>query len=260
MATPNTVAVNATLAADIAAMNVRATFMSLSITLVGGERLAPGEKRGGKKLTYGDATVRDTFVTGISRVAAMKRRLKVLNALTGADLDAMVAEGHEGWNGRGKNATKVPVTRADFDLALAELIASAEKSRDGVNSATHDHVFEPLVDPDTGARVRGGRVYIGNPNGPDAATPGTIYLHGVRVGRKVLKQPVNGWLPASKSAAKTVAKRRIERLLPKYVSYRLEPGTGFVLNVGAGAAVAADADGVTIDAKAIDHIRAALVA
>jgi hypothetical protein len=255
---PNTVDVNATLAGDIAAMNVRATFMSLVTTLVGGERLAPGEKRGGKKLRYGDATVRDTFVTGISRVAAMKRRLKVLNALTGADLDAFTAEGHEGWTGRGKNATKVAVTRADFDLALSELIASAEKSRDGKNSATHDHVFEGLVVD--GERVRGGRVYIGNPNGPDAASPGTIYLHGVRVGRKVLKDPVNGWLPASKSAAKTVAKRRIERLLPRYVSYRLEPGTGFVLNVGAGAAVAADADGVTIDSKAVDHIRAALVA
>jgi hypothetical protein len=251
--------VNATLARDLAEMNVRATFMSVVITLKGDERLAPGEGRGGKKVRYGDATVRDTFVTGIDYRAHNVRKLKVLRALTGADLDAMVAEGHEGWDGRGAKATRVAVTRADFDAALAELVESAELSRDGQNEATHDHVFEPLRD-EAGNPVRGARVYVGNPSGDHAATPGTIYLHGIRVGRKILKDPTHGWLPASKSAAKTVAKRRIEQLLPNWVSYCLEPGSGFVLNVGAGAAIASDREGISFDEKTVEHVRATLEA
>jgi len=246
---------NAALATDLASMTGRATFMSVIMRLVGAEYLAPGEKRGGLKIRQGDALVRDTFVTGVSYTAFKARELATLDGITEADLDVFVAEGLQGYDGRGASANLVALTRTDYVDALAEMKESATLSRDGLNSATHDHVFEPLMVD--GKRVRGGRVYVGNPNGPDAATPGTVYLHGLRVGRTVVEQPTHGWR-TSRTGVKAAAKARIGRLLPRYVSYRLQEGGEWVLNVGAGAAVASDAAGVTVDTHAVDHIRACL--
>ena len=229
-----------------------ARFVSLVTTLKGASRLAPGEKRGGLKITVGNDTVRDTFVAGANYGTLKAKDAAILDTLTGADLDTMVADGHTAWTGRGAKATQVAVTRADFDLALAEMIDSTAKTLAGTNTSTTDHVYESLeVD---GEKVRGYRVYVGptDPNATPASTPGTIYVQGLRVGRKVI-EAAEFARPASKSSAKSVAKRVITRLLPsrRYVSYCLEPGTDFILNMGVDAVTASDAAGITVDATAV---------
>ena len=232
-----------------------ASIMSVVTTLRGVERLAPGEKRGGRKVRMGDDTVRDTFVAGRSYTALKQRDAVILDGLTGADLDAMVAEGHMAWSGRGAKATQVAVTRADFDLALAEMIASTAKSIAGTNTSTTDHVYEPLLVD--GKALKGYRVYVGpaDPSIKPASAPGTIYVQGLRVGRKVIEAAQYA-RPASKSGGKAVAKRVITRLLPsrRYVQYRLEPGTDFVLNLGADAVTASDDAGITVDPTVVASI------
>jgi hypothetical protein len=243
---------SSTLAALISDSTRCARFVSVVTTLKGVERLAPGEKRGGLKVRMGNDTVRDTFVAGANYGTLKAKDAEILDALTGADLDAMVADGHTAWSGRGKNATQVAVTRADFDLALAEMIDSTAKTLAGTNTSTTDHVYESLeVD---GAKVRGYRVYVGptDPNATPASTPGTIYVQGLRVGRKVIEAAQYA-RPVSKSSAKSVAKRIITRLLPsrRYVSYCMEPGTDFILNLGSDAVSASDAAGITVDPTAV---------
>ena len=232
-----------------------ASIMSVVTTLKGVERLAPGEKRGGLKVRMGNDTVRDTFVAGRSYTSLKRKDAVILAALTGADLDAMVAEGHMAWSGRGAKAVQVPVTRADFDAALADMIASTAKSIAGTNSSTTDHVYEPLVVD--GKALKGYRVYVGpaDPSIKPASAPGTIYVQGLRVGRKVIEAAQYA-RPQSKSGGKAVAKRIIPRLLPsrRYVSYALEPGTDFVLNLGAEAVTASDDAGITVDPTVVASI------
>lgn len=71
------------------------------------------------------------------------------------------------------------------------------------------------------------------------------------VSSKVLVAAPNGPVPASKSAPKTVAKDALKRHLPvsKYVSYRLVPGTDFVLRAGGAARAEAAKAGITIPAQ-----------
>lgn len=232
-----------------------ASIMSVVTTLKGVERLAPGEKRGGLKVRMGNDVVRDTFVAGRSYTSLKRKDAVILDALTGADLDAMVAEGHMAWSGRGAKAVQVAVTRADFDAALADMIASTAKSIAGTNTSTTDHVYEPLVVD--GKALKGYRVYVGpaDPAVKPASAPGTIYVQGLRVGRKVIEAAQYA-RPQSKSGGKTVAKRIITRLLPsrRYVSYCLQPGTDFVLNLGAEAVSASDAAGITVDPTVVASI------
>lgn len=254
---------SSTLAAAIAGSRSAqcASIMSVVTTLKGVERLAPGEKRGGLKVRMGDDTVRDTFVAGRSYRNLKQRDAVILAALTGADLDAMVADGHTAWSGRGKNATQVAVTRADFDAALADMIASTDKSIAGTNSSTTDHVYEPLVVD--GKALKGYRVYVGpaDPTATPKSAPGTIYVQGLRVGRKVI-QAAQYARPVSKSGGKAVAKRVITRLLPsrRYVSYSLEAGSDFILNLGAEAVTASDAAGITVDPTVVADILADVAA
>ena len=260
---PKTNANSTTLAAAIAGSRSAqgAAFMSVVTTLKGAVRLAPGEKRGGLKITVGDNTVRDTFVAGRSYTALKSKDAVILAALTGADLDQMVADGHMAWSGRGAKAVQVAVTRADFDAALADMIVSTDKSIAGTNSSTTDHVYEPLVVD--GAALKGYRVYVG-PSDPAAtpkSAPGTIYVQGLRVGRKVIAAAKYA-KPASKSGGKAVAKRAITRLLPsrRYVSYCLEAGSDFILNLGSDAVTASDAAGITVDHTAVTEALALVAA
>jgi len=250
-----------TLASLISDTSRCARFASIVTTLKGASRLAPGEKRGGLKITVGNDTVRDTFVAGANYGTLKGKDAVILAALTGADLDAMTADGHMAWTGRGKNATQVAVTRADFDLALAEMIESTDKTLAGTNTSTTDAVYESMtVD---GKTIPGYRVYVGplDPNATPAAVPGTIYVQGLRVGRKVI-EAAEFAKPASKSAAKSVAKRAITRLLPsrRYVSYCMEPGTDFILNLGSDAVTASDAAGITVDPTAVTEALALVAA
>jgi hypothetical protein len=219
--------------------------------------------RGAGKLQYADALVHDVIVTGFKYRKLKARDLKKLEAITDADLMGLVVAGHDAWDHpRRKTAALVGITLSDYKSALAELIDSCKKSIAGTNTATHDDVFEQLeVD---GKKVPGARVYVGpsDPTKKPASKPGTVYLSGLRVGRKVLDEPANGWGPKGKSGVKATAKRLVAKLavLPssRYVSYRLDPESGYILNLGGQAAVAADKDGMSCRPDVVAEVKLAL--
>lgn len=205
-----------------------------------------GETKGG--VLYGDDLVHVVIFTGFRYDRLVQRSLDLLPSITD---DAVVAQAA---------AKGVTLTLADVATARAELEASFKASLDGTNEATTDEVYEPLtVD---GQSVRGGRVYrCKRETGAegkchcrkcsgDAKAPldRTIYVQGLRIWSEVLEAAKNGPVPAPKSAPKTVAKNLLRAALPvsKYVSYRLEPGTDFMLRAGGTAAVEATTRGFTV--------------
>lgn len=246
---PTTNALNVALAADLAAAR-NGTFTGLIIR-------KEGTEKGG--VVYGNDLVHAVIITGFSYMNLVARSKAKLEAMTDADIDALVAKGMTGFVGRGAKATTVAVTRADFDDARAELLASYERTLTGTNTSTTEDVYEPLVVE--GETVRGCRVYTGNKSGnPDAAPVGTIYLQGLQIGSRVLEAGINGPAPRPQSAAKTVAKNALSSRLPssRYVSYKLSPNGEWVLNVGGQAAAAADGAGVTLDENRVAEVKLAL--
>ena len=281
---------NAALAALIADARV-GTFTHLITT-------KKGVVRGGKAnpVTYGDDTVATTIVTGFKYIPLVERSKVEALALTDADKDAVVARGLTGWVRVWKKSAKVGdlkeiarglglddsgtkadvverldeavpggmverlVTREDVDEAYTTLLADLQRTLDGKTNPTNAHVYEPLVVD--GEKVRGGRVYKGNPNGDDAALPGTVYIQGLAISSKVLVPAENGPVPASKSGPVSVAKKALRRLLSvsRYVSYALEPGSDFYLAAGGAAVAAADKNGLTVDAAKVAGIKALLAA
>ena len=243
---------SADIAADLAAAKC-GTFTGLIIRKV-------GEERGG--IRYGDDLVHTVIVTGFRYIKLKERDLAKLTAVTSTDLDALVAKNYTGYDGRGAKATERALTRTDYEDALKELIESCDRTINGTNVATTDGVYEPLEV--NGQIVRGCRVYTGNPGGVDAAPIGTIYLQGLAIGTKILDAAPNGQAPASKSGCKTIAKGVLTKFaaLPsrRYVSYKLQVGTEFILAAGGQAAIAADAAGVTTDATLVSQIRDLLTA
>lgn len=198
---------------------------------------------------YGDDTVWDTFnhsglYAGDDGLKA--RDLAALGDISDKEiLDEIAAKGLHGWKGRGANAVPVEIDKLHVEAARAKIEASCLKSMTGRNSATTDHVYEPLVV--NGEEVRGSRVYkcvageaghkchCRNCTGDDRApVPGTIFIRGLLERREVLDPATNGRAPEPKSNPVTVARRLFEKRLPsrKFVSYRLEPGTDFILAMG----------------------------
>ncbi len=233
------------------------TFTGIVTTKKGVER---GPK--GSKVRYGDDTVHACIFTGFKYVPLCQRSLDALTDISDADvLAAINAKGAKGWSGRGKSAVQVEVTLADVAAARVELVDSLTKSVNGTNSSTTDDVFEPLVVD--GKLVRGCRVYKGQTDaavkaGVKApATEGTIYVQGLQISSTVLTPAANGPKPKSKSAARSVAKGFLRRLLPisRYVSYRLQPGADFILRAGGTAAVEAEKDGIHFTADVRDAIK-----
>ena len=243
-ASVSTNASNSLLAADLAVAR-KGTFTGLIIQKEGSEK-------GGVR--YGDDLVHAVIITGFSYMSLVERSKAIVESMTDADIDAMVAKGYDAWNGRGAKAVPVKVVRADFDAAKAEILDSLNRTIAGTNTSTTDDVYEPLVV--NGESVRGCRVYVG----AVAAPAGTIYLQGLQIGSRVITPAVNGPAPAAQSAAKTVAKRVLSSRLPlsRYVSYKLAPGGNWVLNIGGAAAVAADRDEVTLDETRVAEIKVAL--
>lgn len=240
----STNALNTVLAADLA--NARkGTFTGLIIQKEGSEK-------GGVR--YGDDLVHAVIITGFSYMGLVARSKVILESMTDADIDAMVAKGHDAWNGRGGKASKVKVARADFDAARTELLESFERTLTGTSTSTTDDVYEPLVV--NGETVRGCRVYVGT----QAAPVGTIYLQGLQIGSRVITPAVNGPAPKPQSAPKTVAKNVLGSKLPisRYVSYKLAVGGNWVLNIGGAAAAAADQGGVTLDENRVAEVKLAL--
>ena len=238
-----------------------------------------GKVQGG--VLRGDDLVHVTLVTGFRYGGLLQRSVLALDAMADAIIDGLVALGHTGFVRVWKKSAKVgdlravcssmglddtgakkdlvarldavapggmverPLTRADYDAARASLRADLQGSINGTAVDTNEHVYEPLVVD--GEKVRGCRVYVGNPNGPDASAPGTVYLQGLIIGSTVLEAAENGPVLPSRSAPESVAKRILRSRLPigRYVSYRLAPESGFILRAGGAAAKAADTDGVT---------------
>ena len=247
------------------------TFTGLVVTKVGKE-LGPKDA----KVRYGDDTVHVCLFTGFKYEGLVRRSLAALNSI---NLDNMLLDAAEdgvvGWEGRGKAAFQRPLTAADFAAAKADLVASFERTLDPAQESTSTtaHVFEPLVVD--GEVVRGGRVYqcvagdsdheckcrncTGNKKAP---LPGTINLQGLQVSSRVLEPAVNGPIPASKSAAKTVAKDLLTYRLPisRYRSYRLEPGTPFLLRVGGTAKIEAEQAGIVFTPDMRDAIQRSVAA
>ena len=254
MSTVTTNSLSPVLAANLASAR-KGTFTSLIIR-------KEGEERGpaGSKVTYGDDLVHVVVITGFRYERLVAKSRDMLANMTDADIDALVARNYTGWQGRGSKAVSCPVTRADFDAARVELLDSFDKTLAGTNESTTDHVYEPLVV--NGETVRGCRVYIGNPNGQDAATPGTVYLQGLKIGERVLDAAPNGPVPASQSNPKTVAKGVLRSRLPvaRYVSYKLDAAGGWLLSAGGAAVAACDTNGVTLDADRVEAVCDMLVA
>lgn len=249
MSTVTTNSISPVLAANLASAK-RGTFTSLIIRKEGEERGAQGNKT-----VYGDDLVQAVIITGFKYERLVARSRDMLANMTDADIDALVARNYTGWNGRGAKAVEVSVTRADFDAARAELTDSFDKTLAGTNTSTTEHVYEPLTV--NGETVRGARVYIGNPDPTqNAATPGTVYLQGLKIGEKVLDPAPNGAVPASQSNPKTVAKNVLRSRLPvaRYVSYKLDAAGGWLLAAGGAAAAACDTNGVTLDADRVEAV------
>jgi len=243
---------NVKIARNLSNARPGATFTGLIIRKQGVER---GPK--GSKVRYGDDLVHAVIVTGFSYMSLVRRSLDKMNAM---DLNALLADatkaGLKGFSGRGKNAVEVAVTAQDINDAVDALRDSFQKTLDGTNESTTDHVFETLeVD---GNPVSGGRVYVGggDPNNSKTPKPGDIYLQGLQIGRSVLEAAANGPKPASKSGVAVVAKNFIRGRLPvsRYVSYRLRSGDDFILRVGGTAALAATTDGVAVKDATIKEV------
>lgn len=210
-----------------------------------------GAVRGG--VTYGNDQVHTVVFTGFRYNRLVQRSLDALQGMTNTDILAKASA-----KGKTLDAPSVAAARD-------ELVASFKATLAETNTSTTDHVYEPLTWD--GEPVRGGRVYkcvIGKVNpetgkpyechcrdctgDPKAPKSGTIYIQGLRVWNEVLVPAPNGPIPAPKSSPKTVAKDFIRSCLPisKYVSYRLEPGTDFLLRVGGTAAVEATKKGFLV--------------
>jgi hypothetical protein len=241
---------NSSLIASVLGDARKGTFTGLITTKRGVTR---GPK--GSKVTYGDDEIHTVILTGFKYENLVSRSLASLDDTSDADI---VAKGAV--DGKG-NA----LTEADVAAARLELRASFERTLnpDEESTSTTAHVYEPLVVD--GEVVRGGRVYrcTGKPGGchcrecsGDKRAPldGTIYLQGLRIWGKVLTPAPNGPAPKPKSAAKTVAKNMLRRGLPvsRYVSYRLEPGTPFLLRAGGTAQVEAQTDGFKVTDAIVD--------
>ena len=224
-------------------------FRGLIIQKIGVER-----GRGSDRKTYGDDLVHYVLFGGFHYDRLVRRSLDQLQAM---DPAALVAE----FASRGiTDGFDQPIRLAAVCKAIMDLDESFQKTLDGTNASTRDHVFDPLVVD--GEPVRGAQVYkcvAADPNhecqcrdctgNTKAPVAGQINISGLIIGQSILEPAANGPIPASKSRADVVAKRIIRSRLPigRYREFRLEPGVFYALTTGPQAAQAADQNGVTCD-------------
>ena len=229
--------------------------------------------KGPNRKLYGDDQVQVTILTGFKYENLVAKSLELLYEKTDAEL-AKLAKEKGLLDGKGNEITKADVraARNELDTSFNRTLSPIEDS----DSSTR-HVYEPLVIG--GDSVRGGRVYRCIKGGErqchcrecleaegaeekevkKAPLNGTIYIQGLKIWQKVLEVAPNGPKPKPKSAAKTVAKDLIRSLLPisKYVSYRLEPGTDFLLRAGGSAQVQATEQGFLVSDAIVGTIKRA---
>lgn len=221
-----------------------------------------GKVRGG--VTYGDDLVHTVMYTGFKYDNLVQRSLDALPEPSSRDFEDY-CDRIVGYCARKGIVDKngAAIDYADVATAIKDLRDSFERTLAGTNSATTDHVYEPLEV--NGETVRGARVYrcvasqgikchcracTGNKRAPK---DGQINILGLRVGSKVLDPAANGPAPLPKSRGDVIAKNILRKRLPigRLVSYVLEEGGDFILNAGGSAAVAANKDGVTVDPKQV---------
>ena len=225
--------------------------MSVSVQKVGVER---GPK--GRKTRFGDDHVLSVLLP-TSYTNLKTRDQESLDEAIAADANLFAtleakaaAKGIQAWDGRGKNATQVPVTAADFEAAYDKMVESIGKTLAGTNTSTSEHVYETLaVD---GQNVPCAKVYIGGGNPDDKRTPvvGAIYISGVQVASHLIEAAVNGPIPASKSGGEAVAKRLITSWLKlpsrRWRQFRLQADESWRIKVGGDAALVCDTHKVTV--------------
>lgn len=203
--------------------------------------------RGTNKKVYGNDQVHVLVVTGFDYLTLVKRSLDQLESLTVTSVREAAAQ------------NDIFLDEFETHLAKHEMVVSFQKTLAGTNESTTDHVYEPLTLD--GESVKACRVYkcvqddaqheckcrdcTGDERAPKT---GTIYLQGLQVWSQILEAAPNGPIPAANSSMKTIAKDLFREKLPinRYVSYRLEPGTEFILRAGGVAAVEATERGFTV--------------
>jgi len=208
--------------------------------------------RAGAKKVYDDDLVEVLVWSGFSYEALVQRAVKKLEAFEGIHSQLL------------EEANQIDpfVTIEDVCVAIQELRSSLHRvvsEPSGRVPATPDgekeSAWEDLVVD--GILVRGSKVYNGkgNPKNPRSPKPGTIYVHGVKLGEKVVEPAIHGHWDANKKP-KTVAKELLVKKLPTglYVSYALEPSRVFGIKVGKEASAAAVAAGVPIDPESIRQL------
>jgi hypothetical protein len=210
--------------------------------------------RGAARQRYGDDEVHAVLFVGFKYGRLVQRsKDKALRIGAKGILAECQRRGITGKSG-------APITLADCTKALDDFIASCDRSLNGTNESTTDHVYEALTV--NGEAVRGARVYTGpgNPSDPKAPVPGTIYLQGLLIGQKVLTPAANGPIPASNSRGDVVAKGVLRGMTPlgRYRSYALDGTTGALLRHGQGAIVRAANAGVTASSGAASTVNGLL--
>lgn len=234
MKTPNTTTLpltninNAALARYLSEQKNGATFSAVIYTKIG--RLVGGVR-------CGDDTVLDTIITGFSYEKLCAKDLETLRSekVRPGDLQRVLFD-----NNIRDRTGHIPSIQA-CEQAIAEQMASFEKTLAGTNRSTTDHVREPVIVD--GQRIQG--VWVNNGR-VDREKMGVSYLYGLRVGRKVLEKAEHP-LPPVRSGAVPLAKRILKKeflRVGRWMQVKLYGD--FILKLGGEAAVMADDRGVEI--------------
>jgi len=165
----------------------------------GSQRLAPGEKRGGTKWTYGNDIVDLTL-----EIANYGEILKAdMEALKNADMQMVLniceTRGYTCWTGRGRNAVERPLTLNDLFEGYAALQTKTEKSQlryENDIKSPQQAPYSPLAH---GVKQH--------------RDSGIAYVQGLLIDEQVVTPAEHGSLPRSKSGGKAVAERVISRIL-----------------------------------------------
>jgi hypothetical protein len=201
--------------------------------------------RGADRKKYGDDLVSTVVVTGFDYHRVVSKSQEMLTRISAQDILALATDQEL------RDKDNEPLTFLDVNKALQELWESFERTLKGESKAPKG-VYTPLtVD---GVNVPGCRVYQGDSDGTEQ---GTIYLQGLKIGEKILEPSPNGSAPTPRSGKIPLAKRLIREQLPvgQYVSYSLEPHSGFDLRIGVSAGISADEKGILIRDEDLQYLK-----
>ena len=223
--------------ADHVSRGKRATFTGILYTNVGVERgKAPN------KVRYGDATVCEVIVTGFSYASLMQRSIDAATkdpaGFFGKVLEVFVTD------------YPYAASACDTDTMLTAITDQIQSWRDHQVTPKDEPHFKPLIVD--GVPVVGAKVYDGEGDGKN----GEIYLAGLRISRKVITEPVNGYW-STNSSTPTIIKEIVRDLTPigRYVTRRLSPGNLKHLRVGGAAADYAESIGMEIPDAVVDYLK-----